>query len=112
MPWLGLLIAGLVLAAAGGVGLINQIDFVGSTACLNLSNTITCNCSRCRRLGSILAFAPWDQFTLTKGEDATTTFKFNKHAIYHKFCKTCGIQSPRRRAGRRGDGRDQRALPG
>jgi hypothetical protein len=34
MPWLGLLIAGLVLAAAGFVGLINQIDFVGSTACL------------------------------------------------------------------------------
>jgi hypothetical protein len=66
---------------------------------IDLANTITCNCSRCRRLGSILAFAPWDQFTLLKGEGATTTYKFNHHAIDHNFCKTCGIQSYARGVG-------------
>ncbi|MES1159012.1 MAG: GFA family protein [Terricaulis silvestris] len=60
---------------------------------VDLSSTITCNCSRCRRSGTILAFAPWDHFTLIKGEDATTEFQFNKHLIHHKFCTTCGIQS-------------------
>lgn len=60
---------------------------------LDLSSTITCNCSRCQRLGSILAFTPWDQFTLTKGDKATTTYQFNRRAIEHRFCSTCGIQS-------------------
>jgi hypothetical protein len=60
---------------------------------IDLSSTLTCNCSRCRRLGTILAFAPWEEFTLKQGEDATTTYKFNKDLIDHKFCKTCGVQS-------------------
>jgi hypothetical protein len=59
---------------------------------IDLSSTITCNCSRCRRLGVILAFAPRDQFTLKRGEGATTEYKFNTHNIGHQFCTTCGIQ--------------------
>ena len=76
-----------------------QCGTVAFAVNIDLSSTITCNCSRCRRLGSILAFAPWEQFTLTKGEDATTTYQFNKHAIDHKFCKTCGIQAYARGVG-------------
>ena len=59
----------------------------------DLSNTLTCNCSRCSKLGSILAFTPASAFKLEKGEDNLTEFKFNKHVISHLFCKTCGIQS-------------------
>ncbi|MGG2475836.1 GFA family protein, partial [Rhizobium sp. BR5] len=35
----------------------------------DLDHTIVCNCSRCKRLGSTLAFAPRDKFTLLSGED-------------------------------------------
>ena len=60
---------------------------------LDLGHTVTCNCSRCLRLGSIMAFAPISEFKLLSGEDAMTEYLFNKHAIHHLFCSTCGIQS-------------------
>jgi hypothetical protein len=61
---------------------------------LDLSSpVISCNCSRCGRLGSLLAFAPASELKLLSGEDATTEFHFNKHKVHHRFCATCGIQS-------------------
>jgi hypothetical protein len=59
----------------------------------DINEVIACNCSRCGKLGSLLAFAAADDFKLNKGEDATTEFQFNKHRIHHLFCSTCGIQS-------------------
>jgi hypothetical protein len=59
----------------------------------DLDSTITCNCSRCGRLGSILAFAPAQDFSLLSGEDALSDYQFNKKMIHHLFCATCGIQS-------------------
>ena len=59
----------------------------------DIGEVMACNCSRCGRLGSLLAFAPIENFKLLKGEGATTEYKFNKHMISHKFCATCGIQS-------------------
>ena len=55
--------------------------------------TYACNCSRCGRLGTVLAFTPEESFTLRAGEDSLTTYKFNKHVIDHQFCSVCGIQS-------------------
>jgi hypothetical protein len=69
---------------------------------LDLDHTIECNCSRCRRLGSILSFTPAEKFTLLKGEDQLAEFQFNKHIIHHLFCKTCGVQSFSRGVGRDG----------
>ena len=54
---------------------------------------IACNCSRCGRLGSLLAFAPAGDFKLLAGDGAMTDYQFNKHVIHHLFCATCGIQS-------------------
>jgi hypothetical protein len=59
----------------------------------DLDSTITCNCSRCQKLGWVLSFAPRDQFTLTSGEDRLTEYLFNKRAIQHLFCAVCGIES-------------------
>lgn len=59
----------------------------------DLDNTVSCNCSRCGRLGSILTFAPEQDFTLLSGEDNLSEYLFNRHAIHHLFCKVCGIQS-------------------
>lgn len=75
---------------------------------LDLAGVIACNCSRCRRLGSLLAFAPEESFTLLKGENAMTDYTFNKHAIHHLFCTTCGIQSFAR--GTAPDGRKMAAI--
>jgi hypothetical protein len=59
----------------------------------DISEPVACNCSRCRRLGSLLAFAPRSSFKLLMGEGATTEYLFNHRAIHHLFCSTCGIQS-------------------
>jgi hypothetical protein len=58
-----------------------------------IGEVFSCNCSRCGRLGSLLAFAPKADFRLQAGEGKTTEFQFNRHMIHHLFCSTCGIQS-------------------
>jgi hypothetical protein len=60
---------------------------------MNIEEVLACNCSRCGRLGSLLAFAPAAQFRLISGHDDLTMYEFNKHMIEHQFCSTCGIQS-------------------
>jgi hypothetical protein len=70
-----------------------QCGKVRYEAAIELGEVIACNCSRCGRLGSLLAFIPASDFTLTSGEGDLQDFQFNKHVIHHLFCKTCGIQS-------------------
>jgi hypothetical protein len=70
-----------------------QCGRVRFTVDVGLDNLITCNCSRCGKLGSILGFASADAFDLESGEDALTEYQFNTHKISHFFCSTCGIQS-------------------
>lgn len=60
---------------------------------MDIGEVLSCNCSRCGRLGSLLAFAPSAQFKLLSGVAALTKFEFNKHMVEHQFCATCGIQS-------------------
>jgi hypothetical protein len=60
---------------------------------LELGTVMACNCSRCGKLGSLLAFVPAADFKLVSGDGAMTDYQFNKHAIHHWFCPTCGIQS-------------------
>ncbi len=69
---------------------------------LDLGSTVTCNCSRCQRLGSVLAFADEAKFKLLSGENDLSEYLFNKKKIHHYFCKTCGIESFAR--GERPDG--------
>ena len=59
---------------------------------VGLEGLIECNCSHCYRKGFVLAFAPRAAFRLTKGEDATSSYFFNRHKIDHRFCRTCGVQ--------------------
>ena len=44
---------------------------------MDIGEVIACNCSRCGRLGSLLAFAPAAQFKLLSGDADLTKFKFN-----------------------------------
>jgi hypothetical protein len=68
---------------------------------LELGKVISCNCSMCGRKGTLLTFAPASAFKLISGEDALTSYKFNKHIIDHLFCSTCGVTSFAR--GKKGD---------
>ena len=85
-----------------------QCGAVAFEADLDLDHTITCNCSRCQRLGSVLTFAPKDKFTLLKGEGQLSEYLFNKHVIHHLFCRTCGIESFAR--GKGPDGKEMVAV--
>ncbi len=63
---------------------------------------IACNCSMCGRAGTLLAFVPERAFTLERGQEALTEYRFNRRVIQHLFCKVCGIKSFARGAGRDG----------
>ncbi|HET9903724.1 MAG TPA: GFA family protein [Xanthobacteraceae bacterium] len=76
---------------------------------LDIGELITCNCSRCGRLGLLLAFAPAEKFTLLSGADALTDYQFNKKIVHHLFCATCGVESFAR-GKRPSDGADMVAI--
>lgn len=52
---------------------------------------LACNCSICRRKGSLLWFVPRDALRLLTPQQAVSTYTFNKHHIRHCFCPSCGI---------------------
>lgn len=52
---------------------------------------LDCNCSMCRRRGGLLTFVPRDRLVLKTPEENVSTYQFNRHAIQHHFCATCGI---------------------
>ncbi|HWK34754.1 GFA family protein [Sphingomonas sp.] len=54
------------------------------------SAAVTCNCSMCRRKGSLLHFVPAEAVTVT-GRESLTGYTFNTHKIRHQFCATCGV---------------------
>jgi len=52
---------------------------------------VQCNCSICRRRGSLLWFVPRSQFRLATPEADYATYRFNKMHIAHHFCPVCGV---------------------
>jgi hypothetical protein len=58
-----------------------------------LEGVMECNCSHCWRKGFRLTFVPPEQFELVSGADALREYRFNKKAIAHLFCTTCGVES-------------------
>jgi hypothetical protein len=85
-----------------------QCGKVTYEAAFELGEVMSCNCSRCGRLGWLLAFIPVSDFKLKSGKDALKTYKFNKHVVDHQFCSVCGIQSFA--SGKTPDGREMVAV--
>jgi hypothetical protein len=56
---------------------------------LDLEKTMQCNCSRCQKVGWIMAFA---HASVVKTEGATKEYLFNKRVIRHQFCAECGVE--------------------
>jgi hypothetical protein len=73
--------------------------YIGSCHCGNVKFEVTgsiesalaCNCSICTRKASLLWFVPKASLHLLTPEESAGTYTFNKHAIKHRFCKTCGL---------------------
>lgn len=59
----------------------------------DIDKVMECNCSHCHKKGFLMHFADKAGFKLTSGEDNLTEYHFNKGAIHHKFCKTCGVEA-------------------
>jgi hypothetical protein len=57
----------------------------------DITEVLECNCSLCAKRGGLLHFVPASAFTLTSPRENLSTYKFNKHAIDHHFCATCGV---------------------
>ena len=73
------------------------------------AEAIECNCSICRRRGSVLAAVAPERFHLETSRDDIAVYTFGRHIIRHQFCKMCAVRrgdGPRRH----GDGRDQSTL--
>lgn len=52
---------------------------------------IDCNCSICTRKGFLHVIVPPEDFTLLRGTDALSTYRFNTGVAQHHFCRNCGI---------------------
>jgi len=55
-----------------------------------IDKLLSCNCSICRKKGSLLWGISRDAMKV-QGEENLETYTFNRHVIHHRFCKTCGM---------------------
>ena len=87
----------LILAAAHAWRAVMKYD--GSCHCGRITFEVEgdihdvsdCNCSLCRRRGTLMWFARREALTLKTPEADMATYTFNKHTIQHRFCANCGI---------------------
>lgn len=54
---------------------------------------LDCNCSVCRMTGFLHVVVPHEQFELTIGRDALSSYRFGTGAAEHLFCRHCGVKS-------------------
>ncbi len=54
---------------------------------------LDCNCSICSRTGFLHVIVPHDEFTLERGAEALTSYRFGTGAAEHLFCRHCGVKS-------------------
>jgi hypothetical protein len=54
---------------------------------------LDCNCSICRMTGFVHVMVPHEDFSLGKGADVLTSYRFGTAAAEHLFCSRCGVKS-------------------
>lgn len=68
---------------------------------LDLPNGIVdprrCDCSICRRKGTIVASVPLTGINIIKGHDVLKLYQFNTNTAKHYFCSNCGIYTHHQR---------------
>jgi hypothetical protein len=56
-----------------------------------------CDCSYCRRRGTVVVAVDLANLTIVKGEGALSLYQFNTDTARHYFCKICGIHTHHQR---------------
>jgi hypothetical protein len=54
---------------------------------------LDCNCSICSKTGFLHLIVDKADFTLVRGADALTDYRWGSGTAQHLFCATCGIKS-------------------
>jgi hypothetical protein len=57
----------------------------------NLEKILRCNCSICKRKGTIMSMVKNENFKITKGEEILKLYQFHSKVAKHYFCSICGI---------------------
>jgi hypothetical protein len=55
-----------------------------------ITHGIRCNCSFCKRRGTMVALVPGEKFVIDAQEVALGMYQFGKMQAKHYFCKHCG----------------------
>ena len=56
-----------------------------------------CDCSYCRRRGTVVASVLLDDIRILRGADALQLYQFNTGTAQHWFCRHCGIHTHHQR---------------
>ena len=54
---------------------------------------LDCNCSVCAMTGFLHVMVPHRDFTLDRGAEQLTSYRFGSGAAEHLFCALCGVKS-------------------
>jgi len=57
----------------------------------DISQSAVCDCSLCRRRGSVMVRCHYEHLSILQGQDALTVYSFNTMIAKHYFCKVCGV---------------------
>ena len=57
----------------------------------NFEKLLRCNCSICKRKGSIMSLVKNEDFKIVKGKDKLSLYQFHSKVAKHYFCSNCGI---------------------
>ena len=52
-----------------------------------------CNCSMCKRKGTMVATINKNDLKVLKGQDKIKTYQFNTNVAKHHFCSECGTHT-------------------
>ncbi len=56
-----------------------------------LEKILRCNCSICKRKGTVMSMVKNDEFKIVKGQDKLKLYQFHTKVAKHFFCSICGI---------------------
>ena len=63
----------------------------------NIDKLKRCNCSMCKRKGTMVATIEKKDLKVIKGENKIKVYQFNTKVAKHHFCSECGIQTHNQR---------------
>ena len=59
----------------------------------NIDELMRCNCSMCKRKGTMVTTINKEDLKIVKGKDKIKTYQFNTGVAKHHFCSECGIHT-------------------